>query len=204
MLVAVLLLGGTALPSQAQIGVTAGLNFEQASDIKDTAGNVDQGLSLNSTTGYHVGVVFEFGGDRFRLRPAIIFRDVGTYDLPEDANVQDAGRNFDVSVIELPLDLRMKILPIPVLNPYIMAGPMVALPRGEGDFGDATREWSLSGNVGAGLSLSVASVKIQPEFRYQFGVTDYIDDSFTIGNETINPAESPRFSAFSVRLNFMF
>ncbi len=199
---ALLLLGGTVVPSQAQIGVLAGLNFEEAGDIKNAAGNTDAALS--TATGYHFGLSFEFGTDRFRLRPGILFRNVGTYDLSPDAGAQDATREFDVSVIEIPLDLRMKALPIPYVNPYIMAGPMVALPRSEGDFSDATRDWSLSGNVGAGLSLSISSVKIQPEVRYQFGLTDYISDSFTVESETINPADSPEFSAFSARLTFMF
>lgn len=204
LLVSVFLLAGATSLSHAQIGVTAGLNFEQTSDIKDSAGSLDQSVVFDNATGYHVGVVFEFGGEQFRLRPGVIFRNVGTYNLPEDANVQDARQNFDVNVIEVPLDFRLNVLPIPVLNPYVMAGPMLALPRGEGDFSDATREWSLSGNVGGGLSISVASIKIQPEFRYQFGITDYFSDSFTIGNETIEPAESPRYSAYSVRLSLMF
>ena len=121
-----------------------------------------------------------------------------------DADVGDAGRNFDVSVIEIPLDLRMKVLPIPYINPYVMVGPMVALLQGEGDFGDATRRWALSGNVGGGLSFAFGSVKIQPEMRYQFGLTDYISDGFTIGNETIDPVDQPQISALSVRLSLMF
>jgi len=198
----VLLIGATVVSSHAQIGVSAGLNFEQASDISDAAS--DRSIALNTATGYHAGLSFEFGGDRFRLRPAVIFRNVGTYSLPQGADVQDAGQDFDVSVIEIPLDLRMTVLPIPFLNPYVMGGPMLALPRGEGDFSDATEDWTLFGNIGTGLSLSVASVKLQPEVRYQFGVTDYISDSFEIAGETITPAESSRFSAFSVRLTFMF
>jgi hypothetical protein len=202
LLMSLLLLGATASPSPAQLGVSAGLNFEQAGDIRDAAGDTD--IALNTATGYHVGLSFEFGTDRFRLRPGIMFRNVGTYDLSSDADAQDATREFDVSVIEIPLDLRMKVLPIPYVNPYIMAGPMAALPRGQGDFSDATRDWSFSGNVGTGLSISISSVKIQPEVRYQFGVTDYISDSFEIGDETINPTDSPEFSAFSARLTFMF
>jgi len=190
--------------TQAQIGITAGLNFEQADDISDAAGNLSQDVALSEAAGYHVGLVFEFGGDRFRMRPGIIFRNVGTYSLPEDADVGDAGQNFDVSVIEIPIDLRMKVLPIPYLNPYVMAGPMVALPRGEGDFSDATRRWALSGNVGGGLSIAIGSVKIQPGVRYQFGVTDYISDGFTIGNENIDPTDQSRFSSLSVRLSLMF
>jgi hypothetical protein len=196
-----LLFGATVVPSHAQIGVSAGLNFEQAGDIKDATGTK---AALNTATGYHFGLSFEFGTDRFRLRPGIMFRNVGTYDLSSGADAQDATREFDVSVIEIPLDLRMKVLPIPYVNPYVMAGPMVALPRSEGDFSDATRDWSFSGNVGAGLSISISSVKIQPEVRYQFGLTDYISDSFTVGSETINPVDSPEFSAFSARLTFMF
>jgi hypothetical protein len=198
---ALLLFGATVVPSHAQIGVSAGLNFEQAGDIKDATGTK---AALNTATGYHFGLSFEFGTDRFRLRPGIMFRNVGTYDLSSGADAQDATREFDVSVIEIPLDLRMKVLPIPYVNPYVMAGPMVALPRSEGDFSDATRDWSFSGNVGAGLSISISSVKIQPEVRYQFGLTDYISDSFTVGSETINPVDSPEFSAFSARLTFMF
>lgn len=197
--------GSAPEPARAQIGITGGLNFAETGDITDAAGSLSQDVALDEATGYHVGLVFEFGGDRFRVRPGVVFRDVGTYQLPDDADVGDAGQNFDVSVIEIPLDMRLKVLPIPVINPYILAGPMVSLPQGEGDFGDATRTWSLSGNVGGGLSIVMGSVKLQPEVRYQFGVTDYISgDAFTIGNETIDPADSPQFSAWSVRLSLMF
>lgn len=195
--------GGPSV-AQAQLGIAAGLNFEETSDIRDAAGNLSQEVVLRKSTGYHVGLVFEFGGDRLRLRPGVIFRNVGTYSLPDDANVGDAGQNFDVSVIEIPLDLRMKVLPIPYINPYVTAGPTASLPRSEGDFTDATRTWSLSGNVGTGLSFAVSDVRIQPEIRYQFGVTDYISDSFTIGNENIDPVDTPQFSTLSVRLNLMF
>lgn len=202
-LLCILVVGATS-PASAQIGVTAGLNFEETSDIKDAAGSLDKSVALDESTGYHVGLVFEFGGERFRLRPAAIFRKVGTYRMPSGEDTGDGSRNFDVDVIEIPLDLRLKILPIPVVNPYVLGGPMLALPRGEGDFSDATRDWSLSGNVGGGLSIEVSSIKLQPEVRYQFGVTDYISDSFTVGNQTIDPAESPTFSALSVRLNLLF
>lgn len=204
LLVSAAIIAGGVGVAQAQIGITAGLNFEQTSDIKNAAGNLSRDVVLSEATGYHVGIAFEFGGDRFRLRPGILFRNVGTYSLADDADVSDAGQNFNVSVIEIPLDLRLKVLPIPYINPYVMAGPMVALPQGEGDFSDATRTWSFSGNVGGGLSIALGSVKIQPEFRYQFGVTDYISDGFTIGNETINPTETPEFSALSVRLSLLF
>lgn len=199
-----MLLAASVTMSHAQIGVTAGLNFEQASDIKDSAGSLDQDMVLSTATGYHVGVAFEFGGERLRLRPAAIFRNVGTYDLSESSNVQEASQQFDVNVIEIPVDLRLNVIPIPVINPYVMGGPMLALPRGEDELDEAMREWSLSGNVGGGLSINIGSTKLQPELRYQFGVTDYISDSFTVGGETIEPAESPRFSAYSVRLNLLF
>lgn len=188
--------------AHAQIGVTAGLNFENTDDIKSSAGSLDRSVVVDNATGYHVGVVFEFGGERLRLRPGVIFRDVGSFTLPDDAG--EARENFDVSVIEVPLDVRLEVLPIPLLNPYVMAGPQLGVPRGEGDFSDATEDWSLSGTVGGGLSIAAASIKIQPEFRYQFGITDYFSDSFTVGDQTIEPAESPRYSAYSVRLSLMF
>lgn len=202
---ALLLALGAAPPAaHAQLGVTAGLNFAQAGDITDAAGSLDQQVVFDEATGYHVGLAFEFGGDRLRVRPGVIFRTVGTYSLPDDAGVGDAAREFDVSVIEIPIDVRLTVLPIPGITPYVFAGPTMSLPRGQGDFSDATRTWSLSGGVGTGLSIEVQGLKLQPEVRYQFGVTDYISDSFTIGNEVVDPADSPRFSAFGVRLNLMF
>lgn len=204
LLISAAVFAGGPSAAQAQLGVAVGLNFEETSDISDAAGNLSQDVVLSKSTGYHVGLVFEFGGDRVRLRPGIIFRNVGTYSLPNEADVGDAGQNFDVSVIEIPLDFRMKVLPIPYINPYVMAGPMASLPRSEGDFSDATRTWSLSGNVGTGLSFAVRDVRIQPEIRYQFGVTDYISDSFTIGSEHIDPVDTPQFSTLSVRMSLMF
>ena len=66
---------------------------------------------------------------------------------------------------------------------------------------DATGDWSLFGNVGTGLRLSISSAKIQHEVRYPFGLTDYISDSFAVESKTINPADSPEFSAFIARLS---
>lgn len=200
LLLSVVLLIGTVSLSHAQVGILAGANFEQSGDIQDAATTLDR----DQTTGYHVGLAFEFGGERFRVRPAAVFRQVGNYRLSENADAQEAVQEFDVSVIEVPVDLRLEILPVPVLNPYIMGGPMLSIPRGEGEFDDATESWSFSGNVGGGLSIDAGPITIQPEVRYEFGVTDYVSDSFTIGDRTIEPSDKPQFSAFSVRLHLLY
>jgi hypothetical protein len=94
-----------------------------------------------------------------------------------------------------------------VLKPYLLAGPMLTIPRSSADgLGDGfdednfTEDISLSANIGAGVQLSLPAVpfKLQPELRYEFGVSDYVD------TDAVEVSESPKFSAFSLRVNVIF
>jgi hypothetical protein len=44
---------------------------------------------------------------------------------------------------------------------------------------------------------------LQPELRYDFGTTDYIDDEIQVGGTTFSQEEST-LSAFALRLNLLF
>jgi len=99
------------------------------------------------------------------------------------------------------------LLVTPVVKPYVLAGPMLTIPRsnadgfGDGDdFEDFTEDTSLSANVGAGVQISLPAVpfKLQPELRYEFGISDYVDTDIE------GVSESPKFSAFSFRVNVIF
>lgn len=201
-LFALLLMVGTAVPAQAQLGISGGLNFESAGDIETTTTN---NATLDNSTGYHLGVVYELGLGAATLRPGFFYRRVGTFEFSQSALPQGENR-FDVSAWQVPVDLRFTVLPTPLVSPYVLAGPMATFPRGEDDFDDATEEISYSLNVGIGanISLPASSLKIQPELRYEFGASKFIKDDFEIGGVDFEPQDTPRFSAFGLRVNVIF
>ena len=199
-LLAVLLAVCTALPAQAQLGIAGGLNFESSDDISTSSANAN----LENSTGYHIGIVYDLGAGPVSIRPGVFYRKVGTYDF---GGVQGAGSaSVDIATIEVPVDVRLNLLVTPIVKPYALAGPMISFPQesfngfdpddDEGFTSDAT----LSANVGAGVELSLPAVPftLQPELRYEFGISSYVD------TDLVEVSDEPSFSAFSLRLNVIF
>ena len=189
-----------AAPAQAQLGIAGGLNFESSDDISG-----DVNANFDNSTGYHIGIVYDAGFGPVNIRPGFFYRKVGTYEF---GNVTGGSAgSVDISTFEIPVDLRLNLLVTPVVKPYVLAGPMLTIPRsnadgfGDGDdFEDFTEDTSLSANVGAGVQISLPAVpfKLQPELRYEFGISDYVD------TDAVQVSESPKFSAFSLRVNVIF
>lgn len=186
-----------AAPAQAQFGIAGGLNFESSDDIST------QGAEANfdNSTGYHIGIVYDAGFGPVNIRPGFFYRKVGTYDF---GNSTFGSGSIDISTFEVPVDVRLNLLVTPVLKPYLLAGPMLTIPRsnfnGIDTDEDFTEDISLSANIGAGVQISLPAVpfKLQPELRYEFGLSDYVD------TEAFDVSDSPKFSAFSLRVNVIF
>jgi hypothetical protein len=194
-LLALLLLGMSGTPARAQLGVAAGLNFESLDDIETTT-DADQNATVENATGYHIGLVYDLGAGPVKFRPGLFYRNVGTYDFPEVGEV-------DVTAFEVPVDVRVSLLPASPVGPYLLGGPKAFLPQSENDaFGDGLEDVSFVFDVGVGADVSLpgAGLTLQPELRYEFGATDYVDESFEIGDTTFNPSER-KLSAFALRLN---
>lgn len=191
---AVALFGLTAVPVQAQLGVAAGLNFESLNDIETTT---DDNATVENATGYHLGLVYDLGLGPVNLRPGLYYRKIGTYDFPDSKS--------DVTAWEVPVDLRLTVLPVPLLNPYVLGGAKATFPQGENEFDDELEDVSYMFNVGAGANISLPGLgaTLQPELRYEFGATDYVEDEFEIGGTTFRPSER-KFSAFALRLHVLF
>lgn len=200
-LLAILFLAFSAAPAQAQFGVSAGLNFDSISDIQNTGSTQD--IEQNST-GYHIGVVYDLGLGPVSLRPGLFYRKIGSYDFSDvpDADVND----LDVSAFEVPVDLRVTVIPTPLVSPYVVGGPNAFLPQSsEDDFDDDFEDISFTFNIGVGADVSVPGVgmTLQPELRYEFGASDYISDDFEVGGTNFSPSDR-KLSAFAVRLNVLF
>jgi hypothetical protein len=201
-----LILLGTPAPAQAQLGIAGGLNFESIDDIQ-ASGNAK--ANFESSTGYHLGVVYELGLGPIALRPGVFYRRVGEFDLSEVSDDLSDPR-YTVSAWEVPVDVRIELLSTPLISPYILGGPKATIPRGEGDFDDAVADLSYTLNVGVGAQISLpgSSLRLQPELRYEFGATSFIDEDTRVelGENSVEfqPQDSPQFSTFAVRLNLLF
>ncbi|MGM0706002.1 MAG: outer membrane beta-barrel protein, partial [Bacteroidota bacterium] len=106
-----------ALPqaSSAQVGVVGGLNFESLDDVSQEA-------TFESSTGYHVGLAYTRDFAVLGLRLSGIYRRVGEYEF---AGNQGGSESFNLSTIEVPLDVKYR-LALPLVTPYAMAGPQVS------------------------------------------------------------------------------
>ncbi len=191
-----LLAGGPSAVHAQGLGIAAGANFADRHDIDVGSARA----TFNNSTGYHVGIEFEVGGGPLAVRPGIFYQRLGTYDFP-------SGETFDLSAIEVPVDVRLTVLPLPVLRPYLVAGPVLTFPSANGAFGDAVKSASLTADIGAGVAIALPGTGfvLMPELRYSAGVTDYLKDSFQIGGTTITPSnDSRRLAKVMLRLHLFF
>jgi len=196
-----LVLAFCAAPAHAQLGIAGGLNFETADDLTNATGGGE--AALDNSTGFHAGVVYEFGFGPLNVRPGLIFRRVGTYQFDTGSLSQT---DFDVSAIEVPIDVRVTVVPLPVIKPYLLVGPQFSFVQGEDEFDDATEDLAFSLNVGAGTDIQIPGVSLilQPELRYEFGASAFLEDEFEIAGQSFSPQDDPNFSAISLRLNVLF
>lgn len=198
-----LLVGIGTSPAFGQFGVAGGLNFESAGDIQAT----NSSATLDNSTGYHVGLVYEFTIGPVGIRPGAFYRRVGTFEV-SGLSLEDP--RYTVSAWEVPVDVRYTFLPTPLISPYVVGGPKATFPRGEGDFDVALNDvaYTLNVGVGANISLPGLSWRLQPELRYEFGASGFIDEESEVElgdqNVTFDPQDSPRFSNIALRLHLIF
>ena len=157
-----------------------------------------------SSTGYHVGLFYDLAVGPLALRPGIFYREIGKY-VVESGTVESQA--YDISLIEIPVDLRFRMFALPFVKPYVLAAPVLSLPQSGDEFSEGVEDLAMSANVGLGVELSLPGVglRIMPEFRYAFGLQSYFnDEQFEAGGVTFDPADRPTETAYMLRLNIGF
>ncbi len=185
-----------ATPGHAQLGIGAGLNFNSLDDIRTDDGEA----AFERSTGYHMGVFYGLGLGPVNLRPGVFYHRVGEFAFPD-------GQEIDLSAVEIPLDVRINVLTMPVATPYLLGAPVLSFGRTGSDFSDAVEDMNLSADLGIGVELSLPGlgIALMPELRYGIAVTDYLSESFEVGGTTVTPTDgSRRPSKVMLRLNVMF
>ncbi len=186
----------TPANSFAQLGIAAGLNFESMSDI---SGNRD--ATFENASGYHVGLFYNMGAGPVGLRIGAYYRDVADVEI-DRAGVVDA---FDLTMIDVPIDLRFNLTATPLIRLYLFAGPVLSFPSsGNAEYDDALEKVSVAGNVGAGIAISVGGITLYPEFRYAIGVSRFMKDKFEIGGFEFDSDEAQRQNSVMLRLGIGF
>lgn len=183
-------------PAQAQLGIGAGLNFNDFDDIETGSAEA----VFEGSTGYHVGVFYDVGLGPLDFRPGVFYHRLGEFEFPD-------GEELELSAVEVPLDVRFQPVSIPALRPYLLGAPVLSFGRTGSDFSDAVEDLNLTADVGVGVELSLpgSGATLMPEFRYGIAVTDYLSESFQVGDTTIHPASGARRpSKVMLRLNVVF
>jgi hypothetical protein len=188
-----------ASPAKAQVGLTGGLNFNQLDDIEAST-NVR--ANFQNSTGYHIGVFYDLGLGPIAFRPGLIYRQVGTYEF---SDLPSGTEEINLNAIEVPLDLRWRILPLPLVKPYLLAGPVLTFPQSEDDF-DSTESLNLNADIGAGVEITLPGIgfTLMPELRYGIATSSFLQDEFEVNGVDVQPQDEARLNSIMLRLNVKF
>ncbi|GAB3498161.1 porin family protein [Spirosoma knui] len=166
--------------SRVHIGFRLGGNSSTFGGVD--ASSVGEGVKLTRVTGFHGGVVFNFGGPSFSVQPEILYTQYGVRFT--------AGADYlqlKYNVVEVPVLLKATFGQ-PNLRVFINAGPVAtyaingtvsALESGQSGSQalDMTNEGRLAYGAtgGLGIALQAGPGKVQLEGRYSYLVSGQND-----------------------------
>ena len=183
------------LPANAQVGLLAGYNRDTLDEFLPARGFDFTDLA----GGFHVGVFLNLNLATFALRPALVYHRVT--ELVAEAG--DERVRFDIDLLEIPVDVRLR-LPLPIMRPYLLAGPVFTFPSsGFEGVDDILATSPVRAEIGAGLELD-AGVRLWPEIRYGFGINALMGSGVPVGSTTLRGDGQPRLNTLTLRLGISF
>lgn len=194
-----LLTGLVQIPDAAaqSWGLTVGLNYQQLSNISIN----DLNTRFDSKQGWHIGAWFEFNIGSVGIRPGVRYVEAGQLLEGLNETFPATRDNFDVSLLEANLLFRYGI-EAPVIGPYVFAGPLFRFPSfTDKVIGNDLAPMSVSGEIGAGLQITIGSIRLYPEVAYTFGFTNFIEDELVIDFVSLTPNDAARLNTAMLRLS---
>ena len=193
-----------ARPSQGQLGIAAGANFDNLGDVEEQ----DVQASFENATGFHVGVFYDMAVGPLAIRPGLFYMDVGDMQANFEEGTVDPNfdGSFDASLLEVPIDARLRLAALPLIKPYLLGGPSFRLVTSESDdFGDSASDFSMAANVGIGLEIGLptSTLRLFPEVRYAFGLSRFAED-FQVQGQGVTVEDSARLNSWMLRLGLAF
>ena len=185
--------------SMAQLGVSVGINYSQLSDIDIGSGT----SSFENSQGWHAEVWFDLPVGSLALRPGIRYTSAGNiFEFADDANLNFID-NFDVNMIEFPVDLRFRFA-MQLTTPFIAVGPVFRFPSASGDDVNGLKTVNVAGGIGVGVELQFGPVELIPELKYTFGVTRFLSQEFQVNNIQFLAEERQHLNGVMLRLGIGF
>lgn len=191
-LLALLLAGG---PLHAQIGIYAGANRDMLEGFTPAEGFTFAG----EVDGFHTGIFLDIEVGIVGARPAIVYHRIS------DVSASDGAEEtrFNLDVIEIPLDLYLR-LPLPVVRPYLVAGPTILFPSSADPRIDGLLA-STPKRLDVGLGVEIAlPLRLWPEIRYGRGLSDFMSPAIPVGEETLQGEGALRLDTVTFRLGVSF
>ncbi len=196
-----LCLAGPASAQISQIGFTAGLNFDRLTDV--SLNNVD--ANFDSKTGYHIEVWIDLSLlGVLTVRPGLRYIDAGKLFEGLSEIDERAVDDFDITLMELPVLVRFGF-PVPVIKPYILAGPVLRFPVGvDNTIDNDLNSLTLAGELGFGLAIPFAGSTLYPEIAFTLGLSSFTNDEIIIGFATFSTNDSQHLNTAMLRLGVGF
>ncbi len=190
-----LVLIGTPRAADAQIGIIGGYNRDMLQGV-----DVAEGFSLEEDpNGFHLGIFLNVNLGLLAIRPAVIYHRIVDVDVSSSTDALD----FDLEIVEVPLDFRLR-LPVPVVRPYLLAGPVFMFPSSPDEAIDALLETGPSRiDVGLGFEWSFG-FRLWPEVRYGFGITRFIQTDFPLTGPPFSAEGDARLDGLMFRVGISF
>jgi len=198
-LYAILLTGCFLAPvaTAQNFGVSAGANFQRLSDISVN----DLETKFNSQTGWHVGAWVELPLGPAALRGGGRYMAAGKLFDGVQSNYPSIRDNFEISMVELYVLLRLGI-PSPVVSPYVFAGPVFRLPtQNDAEISNDLKILSYAGEIGGGLVFKLGPVRLFPEIAYVFGLTRFIENEIILQLISLQVGDPQKLNMAMLRLS---
>ena len=179
--------------AHAQLGIAVGANFDRITDVDRGSAEA----AYKSASGYHVGVTYTLGLGPVALRPGVFYTDISAFE-PEAGSGNLDRVNLDL--IEVPIDVKLNVSPLPLVKPYVLAGPVFRFAQTSDDNGTYEKEdFTVAAAVGAGVGVSALGFRPYAEARYQFGLQNFASE---IGG--VPTDGGGRVNSFMIRLGLTF
>lgn len=186
---------GLVQKSHAQLGFAAGYNYSKLSDITLSGGE----SSFENATGWHVEMWFDLPVGDLALRPGLRYMSAGKiFEFANDFN-PTLRDDFDVSIFEIPIDLRFRFN-MEIATPFIAVGPIFRFPSsGRDEVGDMSNA-SVAGGIGFGLEFDMGLVRLYPELKYTFGISQFVGKEMTIAGIPFSAEDTTLLNGVLLRL----
>ncbi len=171
-----------SLGASAQLGIQAGLNF---TDLKLSDVTMSKDM-FSSSTGWTAGLTYDVGlplGLGINTGLLFIQRNVGEQDATvgtDDPNERTALHRY--SSLEIPLNLKYTFGLLPIVKPFVMAGPYMdcgiwnSQDGVKWDYGDRLNRITWGFTLGAGVDV-VKHLRVM--YQYDWGLTSLTTDEWS-------------------------